>query len=435
MTLGADIPLVDALVSTQSPDATGTVVHHLLSAARVHLGLEVAYLSRIRRGTWSLHDIDSPGREGMLGKPGELQFPADETLCGLVQCGTLPTLMNDTQDNAVARDTPCIGALGIRANISVPVRLPTGEPYGMLCAFSSVPDPSLNTRDVNIMRAFADVAAAAIEADLAAERHIAEKRARIEPLLEGTTPISTVMQPIWDLTGGAAFGAEALCRIQTTPSRTPDKWFNEAAEVGLGAALDLAALRNSLSALPHLPPDMVLFVNTAPATILDPGFEAALRAAPLNRIVVEITEHAVVEHYEPLTAALTPLRRDGLMVAVDDAGGGYSSLKHIILLSPDVIKADMSIVRNVDTCLSRRALMSAMATFARETQTLLLGEGIETAAELATLTELGIDLAQGYYVGRPAPAPQIVTSLAVGRSRFAERSDAAPRAKRRATAA
>lgn len=427
-----DSRLVDALVSDRSPDVVETVITQLLCAVRTHLGLDVVYVSRIRCGIWRLHGIDAPGREDILGQPGEIEMPAAETLCGMVLRGTLPNLMNDAATNPTASAMPCIGALGIRANISVPVTLPTGEPFGMLCGFSTEPDPSLNARDVRIMRAFADVAAVAIEAELLTERGLAEKRARIEPMLEYAAPITTVLQPIWDLSGAVPFGAEALCRFQSQPPRTPDHWFNEAAEIGLGAALDLAALRRALDTLQDLPPDLQLFVNTSPATILNPVFEATLRTAPLQRIVIEITEHAVVDQYEPLTTALMPLRRDGLLVAVDDAGGGYSSFKHIIRLCPDVIKADMSIVRDVDTCPSRRAMLSALATFARETGTLFLAEGVETAAELATLSDLGVDLVQGFYLGRPGPADDVETGLALGRSHLKGRPAAPPMLRRRA---
>jgi EAL domain-containing protein (putative c-di-GMP-specific phosphodiesterase class I) len=100
---------------------------------------------------------------------------------------------------------------------------------------------------------------------------------------------------------------------------------------------------------------------------------------------------------------LRPLRARGLRLAVDDAGAGYASFRHILRLRPDHIKLDMSLTRNIDTDKSKRALALALIEFARETGSELIAEGIETQGELATLRELGVMRGQGYLLGRPAP--------------------------------
>ena len=102
-------------------------------------------------------------------------------------------------------------------------------------------------------------------------------------------------------------------------------------------------------------------------------------------------------------AALKPLRRRGLRLAVDDAGAGYASFRHILSLAPDVIKLDMSITRNVHTDRSRRALARAVISFAAETDSKVVAEGVETIDELSVLRELSVSKAQGYFIGKPAP--------------------------------
>ena len=96
-----------------------------------------------------------------------------------------------------------------------------------------------------------------------------------------------------------------------------------------------------------------------------------------------------------------PLRSAGLRVAVDDAGAGYASFKHILNLAPDIIKLDVSITRDIDTDFSRQALAAALVRFAQSTRGLLVAEGAETEAELATLRALDVRLAQGFALGRP----------------------------------
>jgi len=122
---------------------------------------------------------------------------------------------------------------------------------------------------------------------------------------------------------------------------------------------------------------------------------------PGHRLVLEITEHATVEDYDALRAALRPLRGRGVSVAIDDAGAGYSSLRHILALEPDLIKLDMSLTRNICLDPARKALAAALISFARETGSRIIAEGVETAAELATLQSLGVEKAQGYFLGRP----------------------------------
>lgn len=117
--------------------------------------------------------------------------------------------------------------------------------------------------------------------------------------------------------------------------------------------------------------------------------------------MLEITEHAHVEDYNCLLQAIEPLRARGVRLAVDDAGAGYSSLQHILQLQPDLIKLDIGLTRSIDLDPARRALASALVSFARETGSHIIAEGVETASELAALRSIGVDKAQGYFLGRP----------------------------------
>jgi EAL domain-containing protein (putative c-di-GMP-specific phosphodiesterase class I) len=163
----------------------------------------------------------------------------------------------------------------------------------------------------------------------------------------------------------------------------------------------LGAIEKVLESFEEFPSNVYISLNASPATILSGEFTTLLRKAPRDRLVLEITEHAAVEDYAALGEALAPLRRTGVRVAIDDAGAGYASLQHIVRLSPDIIKLDMSLTRGIDTNLARRALASALVFFARETDCIIIAEGIETAAELEVLKLLGVSRGQGYFLGRP----------------------------------
>jgi EAL domain-containing protein (putative c-di-GMP-specific phosphodiesterase class I)/CheY-like chemotaxis protein len=229
---------------------------------------------------------------------------------------------------------------------------------------------------------------------------------RIRRVLDGEG-LSVVYQPIVDLESGRVAGLEALARFAAEPLRPPDAWFAEAAAAGLEGELDLAAVRRALDGLSGLPPDAFLSLNVSPRTIPWPRFLEAMAAAPLARIVLEVTEHAPVGDYAKLEGALRTLRAEGARLAIDDAGAGFASLRHILRLAPEVIKLDTSLTRGIDVDRPRRALASALISFASEIGAVIVAEGIETAQELEALRSLGVRFGQGYFLGRPGTLPDL----------------------------
>ena len=225
--------------------------------------------------------------------------------------------------------------------------------------------------------------------------------ARIQAVIE-SGGIHPVYQPIVDLAKGRVTGVEALARFDTG---MPLQWFEEASDVGLREELETSALAVALAGLPALPPTAYLALNLSPSTLLRRDVARLLGAVPLERIVIEMTEHAPVGDYEALNRALQPLRDAGVRVAVDDAGAGFSSLRHILLMVPDIIKLDISLTRGIDGDRPRRALSCALVAFARETATTIVAEGIETDAELRTLKEIGVTQGQGFLIARPMAPP------------------------------
>lgn len=195
-------------------------------------------------------------------------------------------------------------------------------------------------------------------------------------------------------------GFEALARFAVEPRRTPDVWFAEAAAVGLLIDLELMAVGAALAQFDRLPAGVHLSVNLSPESVMSPRLAATLAGYPLERIVIEVTEHAPVEDYEILNAALGNLRAQGCRLAIDDAGAGFASLRHILRLAPDVIKLDISLTRGLDHDRARRALATALISFANEIGATIVAEGIETVAEVDALRALGVAFGQGY----PSPS-------------------------------
>jgi EAL domain-containing protein (putative c-di-GMP-specific phosphodiesterase class I) len=229
-----------------------------------------------------------------------------------------------------------------------------------------------------------------------------DPRVAIEAALGGDG-LTIVCQPIVELESRAVVGFEALARFSALPLRSPDRWFAAAAALGLGVDLELAALDRAFELLPIVPAGTYLSVNASPATVLSAGFGARLETIErLDRIVLEVTEHAPISDYDQFERALEQHRGRGLALAIDDTGAGFASLRHILRLRPDTIKLDRSITDVIDRDHNTRALAAALTSFALETQATVTAEGIEASSQLSMMQALGVSLGQGYLLGRPA---------------------------------
>jgi EAL domain-containing protein (putative c-di-GMP-specific phosphodiesterase class I) len=361
--------------------------------------MEVAYVSEFVDNRTVFRQVDAPGLEHLI-KVGD-SHSLDDVYCQHILAGRLPNLMPDTSAIPLAASMPITNAVPIRKHVSVPLQLDDGEVYGMFCCLGPQADPSLNERDLQTMKVFAEFTAHEIRRDIQAKRNAAAKVARISEIIS-SEQMSIVYQPICDIQDGRVAGFECLTRFASTPYRTPDVWFKEAGEVDQGAILEMVAIKLAVKALEVLPEDIYLGVNASPETIISPGFASVFDGQSLRRIVLEVTEHAEVKDYPALLAAIESLRQSGVRLAVDDAGAGYSGLQHILRLRPDLIKLDLTLTRNIDQDLARRALAAALVNFADATDSEIIAEGVETATELSALKDLGVRKAQGYFLGRPS---------------------------------
>src|SRR5690606_33384855 len=263
----------------------------------------------------------------------------------------------------------------------------------------------LNIRDLRMMRAVAELTAVLIGNQIDATTESRSNLARVQKVLDHDE-LSIVVQPIIRIMDRRLVGFECLSRFADPQGWTPDIWFKTAAAAGLGTELEMRAVRKGLALLDQFPRDIYLTFNVSPDTILSGELNRAISKQNARRIVLEITEHANVEDYASLSNVLSELRMTGVRLAVDDAGAGYASLRHILALQPDIIKLDISLTHNIQDDLARNALAAALVHFGRATKSEILAEGVETAVELEALLKLGVETAQGYFLGRPMPCTE-----------------------------
>jgi EAL domain-containing protein (putative c-di-GMP-specific phosphodiesterase class I) len=342
-------------------------------------------------------------------------MPLSGTYCSRVLDGSFPPLIPDARRTAAAALLDMAPEVNIGAYVGVPLVGPTGAAVGMLCAIDPFARASLQARDLAALELLAQVLHDLQQRAVSAEESRQERhalRSAVTDVLSGAGR-HPVLQPIVDLTTGRVYAAEGLTRF-TAPSpaqpgdptlRSPAQWFDDASRLSLHEDLDLATAEAVLDLLHSVPPDIAVTINLGPDTLLTERLVELLAGRELHRIVVEITEHAPVTDYEALRAALRPYRDRGLRLAVDDAGAGYASLRHVLAVDPDLVKVDMALTRRADEDVARRTLLAALATFADGVGCRLVAEGVETAAELAAVAACGISLVQGYVLAPPSARP------------------------------
>jgi EAL domain-containing protein (putative c-di-GMP-specific phosphodiesterase class I) len=225
--------------------------------------------------------------------------------------------------------------------------------------------------------------------------------------------LSAAYQPIIDVARGTVVGYEALARFSGYPISNPEHWFGAARRLGYGARLEAAALSAALRHRSTLPSNCFLSVNVGPDTITSPEVTAVLRSQDdLKGVVLELTEQAQIESYLDIEPALNRYQAQGALIAVDDAGSGYAGLTHLLNLRPSIIKLDRALVTGIDRDEAKRALVEMVGLFASRIDAWILAEGLETAAELDAVAQLGVPLAQGYFLARPAEPWVAITEAA-----------------------
>ncbi|WP_433300995.1 sensor domain-containing phosphodiesterase [Actinoplanes sp. CA-030573] len=372
-------------------------VAELLQTAREALGLDLAFLSRLDGTVQHLEVVETE-----LPVPDGTTQRQETSFCQAIIDGTLPAVIPDVTRFPGAMRLPATEQ-GIRSFISVPVELSDGTLYGTFCGAGLTADPGLAERDRALMQVLARAAALILEPDVRHRRRTAAVESRLRPLLE-TGPV-VLLQPIVDLATGRRVGTEALSRFPAEWNQPPDECFADAALIGERERLELAALRRAADYLPDV--TGYIAMNISPATLFTPGAVEWLSGLPLDRIVLELSEHDPIDDYGHLAAVLRPLRTRGMRLAIDDVGAGFSSLRHIVATAPDVIKLDRSIVSGVAGDAVLAVVTRALVDLARAVDAKVVAEGIETEADAVALAGLCVDLGQGWHFGKATTVAEL----------------------------
>jgi len=373
-------------------------IDRILELARRHLEMDVAYVAACEDGEQVLKAVS--GDAASFSMEVGVRTPMPDTFCAQMVLDDVPTVVVDAANDERVRDLPAMKKFGIGSYIGVPVHAGNGSFYGSFCCVSHRSQPGLDRRDVRFLEMLAEVLVDELDAQQARDH----SRHEVQGLLDGDQ-VDIALQPVVSLETGRCLGMEALARFPAGFG-TPDTVFAAAHAVGLGLELERMALRCAYQLLETLRDPIYIGLNLAPDVALElvksmpPDVEI-----PWRRVVLEITEHALVADYAELRDVLKPLREQGLRVAVDDAGAGYASMQHVVEMRPDIIKIDRTLVDGLANDPARRSVVSGFVLLAYELGATVLAEGVETSEDLQAARRLGATCAQGYVIARPSLDP------------------------------
>jgi EAL domain-containing protein (putative c-di-GMP-specific phosphodiesterase class I) len=211
-------------------------------------------------------------------------------------------------------------------------------------------------------------------------------------------------QPIVDLGRGVVAGYEALARFPEEIGLGPDRCLAYAEVLGRRLELETVLARKAMRLRDELPQNCFLSVNVSPGLLLSESWQRLTEATgSLAGLVIEITEGDVVRDYAAMRKQVGQIRRAGGLLAVDDTGAGYASLKHVMELRPNFIKLDRLFVSGCSEEPAKRAMIELLGDAADRLDAWVVAEGIETQAELDELFRLDVPLGQGHFLGHAEP--------------------------------
>ena len=225
--------------------------------------------------------------------------------------------------------------------------------------------------------------------------------------------LHSLFQPIIALADRRILGYEALTRgPSNSPLHSPIALFSVARNCGRLSELELASRRSACRRFRDLQLDGKLFLNVSPESLLEPTHQPGRTLKLLqefgitpDRVVIELTEQAPIDDFSLLDTALHHYRAMGFSIALDDLGAGYSSLRLWSELRPDYVKIDRHFIDGIHKDAVKREFVGSILKMAKASRAQVIAEGIELAEELAVLSEMGVDLLQGYLLGRPEEQP------------------------------
>lgn len=219
--------------------------------------------------------------------------------------------------------------------------------------------------------------------------------------------LTVYFQPIFSSKNGKIFGYESLAR-HSSMSLNIKNLFVEAKKDGSIFMLDMICRRNAIKNASEQNINDYLFINICYETLFHPQHEVGITdkfaeefGFPKEKIVLEVTEQSAIENYELFIKSVSYYKKRGYKIAIDDFGAGFGGPKMISLLEPDIVKIDRHFIKTLEENFFSKSFIEFTVSTCHRLNMMVAADGIETSSHLTKVVNMGVDLLQGFYLGKP----------------------------------
>lgn len=370
----------------------------IVSAVRAYFGMEFAFIAQVARDNIITQNVSAPGLEGIIKEQEEYQN-SSAFFEYILEIDKIDYSFCDTRLGVFKYISP-FKMLNLKSFLLATLDVESPDRRVIFLCGSSKNRADLDRCDALLGSFFSDLIRCHYRRN---DSLIETDKSILNDLnnIINNKELDVVYQPIVNLKNKSIVGFEALSRFVHSRFRTPDAWFREARRLNLLSRLELVAISKALDGFDFSNNTSYLSLNISASTLLHREFLKAIEGVPSSRLVLEIIEHEPLDCYGDFSDMLQLLRSKGVRIAIDDLGAGFASLNNVINIKPDIVKLDLNITRNIHIDSARAALVAGLVYFAREMSTILVAEGIENEDQCKLVADLGVDLAQGYFLGLP----------------------------------
>ncbi|MBM9594490.1 sensor domain-containing phosphodiesterase [Roseitranquillus sediminis] len=379
----------------QADLASEEALREIISALRIHMRMESVFLAEVGEVHRVVYLAETSAAKSLAEGRAD---PRERTLSHAILSGTVAEAVGDIDANPQIRGIPLCREFGVRSFVGVPVRLASGEIFGVMGCFDSRPRSDLGQSSADLIRLTADLAGRHLTRLRQGNEAASRFRQRLDQTI-ATGAIRFARQPVVEIATGRVAGMEYLARFSLFKGIPVNMVFEQAHLLAADRDLEGEVLRRLSKTVARQTEECKAFVNVSPEAIAN-GKCAEIFGALLDGMVLEVLEERLEGLEDDIRVALAASELP-FSLAVDDFGVGYSNLARVVSVAPEFVKVDRSLVTSIDEDPARRALMSAVVRFARETGVQVIAEGVERSGEAAALSRAGVRLAQGYFFARP----------------------------------
>jgi EAL domain-containing protein (putative c-di-GMP-specific phosphodiesterase class I) len=401
---------VDEIASSSHSDPVELLrlIRSVVRELREFLHMDIAYVSQFHDEFQTFLAVDFSTEGEQVGiREGDSTY-LSKSFCKRVADGKLSNLIIDATTEPAVADIPETFAVPIKSFISAPIRMGDGKIFGSICCFSRSTCDWLTPQDASLLGLFSEFIARSfsVKADTLNELFIRQQE--ISDIIKSKR-YQILYQPIIEYPTKNIIGFEALTRFQRNNiSGDTEEVFKIASAAGMAPQLELEIIQSAYEQFEPASDDQFLSVNLSPKTVESDAFFTAFPTWHEHALVLELTEHDAVENYASFNKKIDNLTGSGAKLAIDDAGSGYASFKHVVELNPEIIKIDASTIRGVNKNKNKQGLIKAFVAYGDFTGTKIIAEGVESEEELDMLLALGVKLFQGYFFSQPAESTSLL---------------------------